>query len=405
MTITVGAFLRKTREERGYSIGQVSIATRVRIQYLQALEGDEPSNLPSKVQARGFLRIYADYLHVTADPLLKAWPDKPVELPEETAEESEAVSPDGTANSPEPQPEEIEPIQEVHLNEEPEPPAVEEYEEPVQPAGELTGSARIFKDIGETLHHQREQLSISIDDVERFTRLRARYLKALESGRMEDLPSLVQGRGMLSNYAAFLNLDTETLLDQFADGLQARRIELTNPARDVATRPVKAAKKAVNQPIWRRFITSDLILGVLLFGFVIGFVVWASLQINSLRKVDSEPTLPSISQILLNSEETGTPQPDLTETIQITQATEPQSASTDETALELENPNTAAVAATQANSLPAVDNAQPVQVTIIATQRVYLQVTVDNKVAFQGRTVPGNAYSFSSELANRAGHR
>ena len=90
MTITVGAFLRKTREERGYSIDQVSIATRVRLQYLQALEADEPYNLPSKVQAKGFLRLYADYLKVPETPLLQAWPDKPIEFPAENSAETDA---------------------------------------------------------------------------------------------------------------------------------------------------------------------------------------------------------------------------------------------------------------------------------------------------------------------------
>ena len=34
------------------------------------------------------------------------------------------------------------------------------------------------------------------------------------------LPSPVQGRGMLKNYADFLGLESDTLLLTFADGLQ-----------------------------------------------------------------------------------------------------------------------------------------------------------------------------------------
>jgi cytoskeletal protein RodZ len=51
--------------------------------------------------------------------------------------------------------------------------------------------------------------------------LRKHYLKALEEGDYNALPSSMQGRGMLSNYAKFLGLDEENLLLQFAEGVQA----------------------------------------------------------------------------------------------------------------------------------------------------------------------------------------
>ncbi|MHB8933850.1 MAG: helix-turn-helix domain-containing protein, partial [Bellilinea sp.] len=62
MTITVGEYLRKIRTERGISLEQVAQTTRVKFAYLQAIEQNEPSELPSVVQARGFLRLYASFL-------------------------------------------------------------------------------------------------------------------------------------------------------------------------------------------------------------------------------------------------------------------------------------------------------------------------------------------------------
>ena len=47
---------------------------------------------------------------------------------------------------------------------------------------------------------------------------------------MDELPSTVQTRGMLSNYATFLDLDVDALLLRFADALQARHRE-RNPAK------------------------------------------------------------------------------------------------------------------------------------------------------------------------------
>ena len=58
-------------------------------------------------------------------------------------------------------------------------------------------------------------LSLTYEEVERHTRVRALFLKALEDGALEDMPSPVQTRGILANYAVFLDLDADTILLQF----------------------------------------------------------------------------------------------------------------------------------------------------------------------------------------------
>lgn len=68
-TDTVGAELRAARESRELSLEQVEKQTRIRIHYLAALEADEYAELPSAVQARGFLRNYARFLGLDADNL------------------------------------------------------------------------------------------------------------------------------------------------------------------------------------------------------------------------------------------------------------------------------------------------------------------------------------------------
>ena len=72
-----------------------------------------------------------------------------------------------------------------------------------------TESVQIFKEIGAELRKQRELLSLHLEEVERNTHVKAHYLEALEKGSLEDLPSTVQTRGMLSNYASFLDLDVD----------------------------------------------------------------------------------------------------------------------------------------------------------------------------------------------------
>ena len=92
MSDSVGARLRQARELRRLTLQQVAETTKVRIHYLQALESDDHSAIPSAAQARGFLRIYADFLGLDlADLLPAARPvesQAPVAVPSEPAPSS-----------------------------------------------------------------------------------------------------------------------------------------------------------------------------------------------------------------------------------------------------------------------------------------------------------------------------
>jgi transcriptional regulator with XRE-family HTH domain len=80
MNESIGATLRAAREKRQLTLAQVSEITRVRTHYLQALENDDMSAMPSVAQARGFLRIYAQYLGLDLQLLIP--PAAPAPVPE-----------------------------------------------------------------------------------------------------------------------------------------------------------------------------------------------------------------------------------------------------------------------------------------------------------------------------------
>lgn len=70
----VGNTLRLAREQRGLSLRDASLATRIWTRYLQALEDDAPSDhFPAPVYARFFLREYARYLDIPDRPLVEAF--------------------------------------------------------------------------------------------------------------------------------------------------------------------------------------------------------------------------------------------------------------------------------------------------------------------------------------------
>ncbi len=87
MPDSIGARLRQARELRQLSLQEVSEATKVRTHYLQALENDDLSAIPSAAQARGFLRIYAEYLQLDSADLTSVQPrESPVAAPASAAE-------------------------------------------------------------------------------------------------------------------------------------------------------------------------------------------------------------------------------------------------------------------------------------------------------------------------------
>ncbi|MDX1509920.1 MAG: DUF4115 domain-containing protein [Nitriliruptorales bacterium] len=73
MGIGIGDALRGAREEQGRSVEDVARTTRVRAEYLRALEAEEFRVLGGDVYARGFLTTYAKELGMDPAPLLESY--------------------------------------------------------------------------------------------------------------------------------------------------------------------------------------------------------------------------------------------------------------------------------------------------------------------------------------------
>lgn len=341
MTQTIGEQLREARSARQITLEQAAKATHIRQRFLEALENDQWELLPSKVQGRGFLRLYADFLGLNTSNLLSSNPTAPTTPPAPPIAEP---IPQNPSSEPAPQPNEV---------------------DTTPPPNTPEGGLPVFIEIGQMLRQRRETISLSLVDVERYTRLRIRYLQALEDGRVYDLPSPVQGRGMLTNYADFLGLDSEEILNRFADGLQNHLAQArpTSPPSGKA----KPSKKATTG--WRRIITLEVLLaGAMILGLLV-FAIWSSAQIAAQQR-NQEPTPPDYLP--------GTGTAFIQEASPTPTATPP-----------------ATLAAQATATIPITGN-EPLQVYIVAHQRAWLQVVEDGKIVFSGRVVPNTAYPFSA---------
>jgi len=357
MSAAVGKKLRQAREALDLTLEQVAKATHIRLHYLRAMEAGQFDVIPSRVQARGFLRSYAGHLHIDVEPLFEAWDGDALLTfmpPEEQAENEGA--PDADADT--------------------------DADELVSVDETAIGLAAV----GETLRSQRELLGLSREDVERHTHLRIHYLQALERGDMDALPSTVQGSGMLKNYAEFLSLDPEPLLLRFAEDLQSKLFERRRSGTS-QSKEVRKPKKA--RSLARRIFSKDVLVGGSIVIFLIVFALWAGMRIATARSAEEpKPTPPSIADVLLPSS-TATIQPTATATIP-----SPIEEIVDADA-DTEAGGPAAEVIEDTFALDDVERL--VRIQIVVRQRAYLRIVVDGEVEFDGRVLPGAAYAFAGD--------
>jgi cytoskeleton protein RodZ len=69
--------------------------------------------------------------------------------------------------------------------------------------------------IGEVLKRTRTRLKLDIRTVEEQTKIRTKYLRALENEEWETLPGPTYVKGFLRTYASYLGLDADALVDEY----------------------------------------------------------------------------------------------------------------------------------------------------------------------------------------------
>jgi cytoskeletal protein RodZ len=368
--LTIGEQLKLAREARKLTIKQVVVATRVRAHYLQAMEIDDFSAMPSAAQARGFLRLYAEFLGMDSDVLIERLRCEtnsgPAPLPQ-----IEILVPDPT-----PIPEASQPAPPPPQPSLPPPPDPEEAESPLEPVPPAP-SQTIFDEIGVTMRNRRELISLTLDEVERHTHVRKHNLELIEAGEFDKLPSPVQLRGTLSAYASFLDLDTDAVLLRYADAIQSRRLE-----RQGSDKPKSSHKTRIGLPLWlRHFISPDLIFGGSMILILLALGIWGAERIFSGEtQLQGVPTQgPSISDVLLASP-----------------VASPTSLENIPASLLDEGGATSTLNAAQAssNETPVATTSSAVEITVVVLERTFLRVTVDGVVEQDGRAAPGAMLTF-----------
>lgn len=95
------------------------------------------------------------------------------------------------------------------------------------------------------MRRARESQGKSIDEVVEATKIRSRYVQAIEEGNFDILPGKVYARGFIRTYANYLGLDGTALSEQYLEDPTPRTQEVADP---VVPRPKNTEKNAGTTP-------------------------------------------------------------------------------------------------------------------------------------------------------------
>jgi cytoskeletal protein RodZ len=126
----------------------------------------------------------------------------------------------------------------------------------------------------ERLLAARERKGVDLYRAERDTKIRARYLAALERGDYRELPGAVYTKGFLRNYALYLGLDPDEVLLQW----RRERGDPREPQQVISVpRPIAAPRRGLT-------FSPSLIVFALLIALVAVFMVWLGVQLLRFSK-------------------------------------------------------------------------------------------------------------------------
>jgi cytoskeleton protein RodZ len=233
--------------------------------------------------------------------------------------------------------------------------------------------------IGERLQNARTARGLSLDDIEAATRIRRRYLDALEHEAWEELPAPAYARAFLAAYARQLGIPPDEILEQY-------RSAGASGAAPHGPGPVEVRITPGAAPSRLRRILTAVVAVLIAVALVVTWVLVGQLrQFAATRPRPASIVAPNTGS---PSATTPTPPPSASTSAppapalgaQPNTATNPGSAA---------NPGAAggpapAAGAPQAGTAPTPASPGTVVITADATDRTWVRVVSDGAVVFEG---------------------
>jgi cytoskeletal protein RodZ len=254
--------------------------------------------------------------------------------------------------------------------------------------------------IGETLKQARAHKGVTLKEAEQATRINRNHLAALEDEDFGALPPLIYQRGIVRNYAVYLNLDPARILSQFED---ARGLEDTVAAGGVAAVP------PLNMPShWApnfAVIAFAVVLSAIVFAW--GYSAFVQSADEAMDPTEIVATVtPFASDVALPTPTPVTPTPEPTATAA---PTDPPAERVDSGRTEAPEDdgggdnqlNQQGVSEGQTQPIERAANAQAQAGTYVTSisiaaleQPITLSIVADGVAVFEGRLEPGETSGF-----------
>lgn len=131
------------------------------------------------------------------------------------------------------------------------------------------------------LQRRREQLELSLSEAEQATRIRSKYIEAIETGDYDTLKDDVYARGYVKNYADYLGLDPKPILKMY-DAERAGQREMKRQSGKPGRRSVRLGLKPIRGMKWvvtpRTFVALTTLTIV---GAVVLYIIWQVLVLSA----------------------------------------------------------------------------------------------------------------------------
>jgi len=259
-----------------------------------------------------------------------------------------------------------------------------------------------MSELGRLLREARTARELSLADVESVTRIRQKYLEALENGDFSNLPRGAVARGFLRTYAIFLGLDADEMLLRYGkeSGDAGDDISIAEPGKPrlVDYRPLEVS---LSEPTptgsWWPWVVAALVV------IAAGIVIWwavsrtdvarfiAAFGPAPVAKASAIPTETATQWVV-----TATSQP-LREVVLPTRTSD---------LLPLPTPTVPATLTPTPRPTEAPEVVTQIDMQMRITQRAWVRVTVDGEVADEGTLEPGvtQEYQAAQSISIRTGN-
>lgn len=156
-------------------------------------------------------------------------------------------------------------------------------------------------DIGNSLREARIRRGLTINDVEAVTKIRSKYLEALEENDFEVIPGPTYVKGFLRTYALFLKLDADLILDEYKSVHEPRTNEITTIRTDLTQQPRSRTASERKKKRSRRSHRGYALAGVVAVIAIVLLAWFGSGRGNEAASLDSENLNPPTSTTVANT--------------------------------------------------------------------------------------------------------